>query len=133
MTTIRRGLVAALAVAACFSIHGVREVPAQETVVVEGAPSGPDCGCKGVQQPPWHGSVRGPACGPVCAPHGGMFHANPCGQLHVRRQLQATGSTMPSLFPRLHTWCTEGYLPTPRPLATPRCQHCGMPQEGAGF
>ena len=133
MRIIRRGLVAALAVAAFSSIATIREVPAQETVVTEGATPGSDCGCKSVQRPPWHGSVRGPACGPACAPHGGMFHANPCGQLHVRQQLHATGATMPSLFPRLHTWCAEGYMPTPRPLAMPRCHHCGMPIEGAGM
>ena len=133
MRIIRRGLVAALAVAAFSSIATIREVPAQETVVTEGATPGSDCGCKSVQRPPWHGSVRGPACGPACTPHGGMFHADPRGQLCVRRQLQATGATMPSFFPRLHTWCAEGYMPTPRPLAQPHCRHCGMPLDDAGF
>jgi hypothetical protein len=132
--TLRRGLVAALAVAAFSSITTIREAFAQETVsVTEGGAPGADCNCKGVQRPAWHGSVRGPACGPACAPHGGMFHADPRGQLCVRRQLQATGATMPSLFPRLHTWCAEGYMPTPRPLAQPHCRHCGMPLDDAGL
>lgn len=134
MRMIRRGLVAALTLASLPSILTIRDLPAQETVTItEQAPPAANCGCKGVQRPPWHGSVRGPACGPVCTPHGGMFHANPCGQLHVRQQMHATGATMPSLFPRLHTWCAEGYMPTPRPLALPHCRHCGMPIEGPGF
>ena len=134
MRTLRRGLAAALAVAAFSSIVSIREVSAQETVVItEGGAPGADCNCKGVQRPAWHGSVRGPACGPASTPHGGMFHADPRGQLCVRRQLHATGATMPSLFPRLHTWCAEGYMPTPRPLAMPHCRHCGMPIEDAGF
>jgi hypothetical protein len=131
---IRHGIIAALTVAAFSSIVTIRETTAQETVTItEGDATGAGCGCKGVQQPPWHASVRGPACGPVCGPqHGRMFHADPCGQLCVRRQLHQTGATMPSIFPRLHTWCAEGHMPTPRPIAVPRCHECGAVIEG-GF
>jgi hypothetical protein len=132
--TFRRGLVAALTVAAFSSILTIRVAPAQETVMItEDAAPGADCNCKGVQRPPWHGSVRGPACGPACTPHGGMFHADPRGQLCMKHQARAMGATPPSYFPRLHTWCAEGYMPTPRPLALPHCRHCGMPLEDSGF
>ncbi len=139
MRTIRYGVIAALIVAASSSIASIRETFAQETVIVteEGAgaamdESGAACGCKGVQRPPWHASVRGPACGPACPPHGTMFHADPRGQLCVRRQAQQACATLPSVFPRLHTWCAEGYMPTPRPIAVPRCHECGAVIEG-GF
>jgi hypothetical protein len=51
----------------------------------------------------------------------------------MKHQARAMGATPPSYFPRLHTWCAEGYMPTPRPLAQPHCRHCGMPLDDTGF
>lgn len=129
---LRRSLVLAI-VAAIPSILVIREPRAQETFVDEPAMSGADgmgsgCGRPDVRQPPWHGNVAGEACGPAC-PACGVFHADPCGQLHPRRNLHPC-VTLPSWFPRLHTWCTEGYFPTPKPLALPRCHNCGAFIEG---
>jgi hypothetical protein len=127
---IRRGVLAVLVVALSPSILVTREAAAREPVIVSdgigaGGQGPAACGCRSVQRPPWHASVGAPAYGPACPPHGSMFHADPRGQLCVRRQLHETGATMPSLFPRLSTLCAEGYLPTPRPPALPRCHHCG--------
>ena len=136
MRHARLTFVAAMIVAASSSILVIRETCGQETIVVtedpaagDMTPPGSDCGCKGVQRPPWHDSVRGPACGPVCAPHGGVFHADPRGQLQAKHQCRSGHVRLPSCFPRLHTWCAEGYMPTPRPLALPRCHQCGAPIE----
>lgn len=137
MHTVRFAIAAAI-VAALPSILVIRNARAQETITVteESAMSamdgngGSECGCRNVQNPPWHASVGGSHCGPVCQPHG-VFHANPCGQLHVRRHLHH-GTTLPPLFPRLHGWCAEGFMPTPPPLAVPRCHQCGAAIEG-GF
>ena len=92
------------------------------------------CGCHDAQQPPWHGNVRGMhgGCNPCCDPHTGVFHANPCGQLHMRRHARENCMRMPSCFPRLHTVCRDGYMPSPTPPALPRCHQCGAPIEG-GF
>lgn len=89
------------------------------------------CGCQNTQRPPWHGNVRG-SCNPCCDPHTGVFHAEPCGQLHMRRYARENCMRMPSCFPRLHTWCRDGYLPSPEPPALPRCHQCGAAIE-AGF
>jgi hypothetical protein len=62
-----------------------------------------------------------------------LFHADPRGQLCMKHQARAMGATPPSYFPRLHMWCAEGYMPTPRLLAQPRCRHCGMPLDDTGF
>jgi len=135
--TVRFAIAAAI-VAALPSILVIRETHAQETITVTEDSAMPDtdgdgnsaCGCGNGQNPPWHASVGGSHCGPVCRPHG-VFHANPCGQLHVRRHLHH-GTTMPPLFPRLHGLCAEGFMPTPPPLAVPRCHQCGAAIEG-GF
>lgn len=101
----------------------------QETIAENEA--GNACGCRDRSEPPWHGTVRGPACGPVCH-HCGVFHANPCGQLCMKHQMHAHGFVLPPAFPRLHTLLTEGYLSTPRPITLPRCHQCGALIEG-GF
>lgn len=97
----------------------------QETMsIVEG---GGACNCKSAQAPPWHGTVGAVDCGPTCPP-GNVYHADPCGQLLMKCQVrhgQYGCVTLPPCFPRLHAWCTEGYLPTPRPLHLPRCHQCG--------
>lgn len=88
------------------------------------------CGCGNVQRPPWHGNVRG-SCNPCCDPHTGVFHASPCGQLHMRRHAREHCMRMPSHFPRLHAVCRDGYLPSPTPPALPRCHQCGAVIDGA--
>ena len=96
------------------------------------------CGCNNFQRPPWHGNVHGGPCGPACGTGcktgcgGVVFQAKPCHQLHLRGYAHAHGMTMPSCFPRLHTWCTEGYMPTPPSPSMPRCHQCGAVIEG-GF
>lgn len=93
------------------------------------------CGCRDAQRPPWHGNVRGGACGPACGTGCGrspVFHADPCGQLHLRRHAREHCMTMPPCFPRLHGWCAEGAMPTPPPPSMPRCHQCGAAIEG-GF
>lgn len=91
------------------------------------------CGCRPVQRPPWHGNVQGMSggCNPCCDPHTGVFHADPCGQLRMRKMARENCMRMPSCFPRLHTFCRDGYLPSPVPPVTPRCHHCGAVIEGA--
>ncbi|NBT14298.1 MAG: hypothetical protein EBS56_12090 [Planctomycetia bacterium] len=108
-------------------------------ITAEDAGAGPamdaaaGCGCRNVQRPPWHGSVQGQACGPACGTGcGGVFHANPCGQLHLRRYAREHCMTLPPCFPRLHALCAEGFMPTPPPPALPRCHQCGAVIEG-GF
>jgi hypothetical protein len=110
----------------------------QETIMItedsvmsvgEGMGSEP-CDCGDVRRPPWHGNVRG-SCDPCCDPHTGVFHANPGGQLHMRRHARENCMRMPSCFPRLHTWCRDGYLPSPTPPVTPRCHQCGAVVDGA--
>ena len=134
---IVRFTITAAIVAALPSILVIRETRAQETITIEESGmqdmdgnEGSACGCGNGQNPPWHASVGGCHCGPVCRPHG-VFHANPCGQLHVRRHLHH-GTTLPPLFPRLQGLCADGFMPTPPPLAVPRCHQCGAAIEG-GF
>lgn len=97
-------------------------------------PGGGSCGCQDTQRPPWHGNVRGSCqpCNPCCDPHTGVFQAQPCGQLHMRRYARENCMRMPSCFPRLHTLCRDGYLPSPEPPMLPRCHQCGAAIE-AGF
>ncbi len=109
---------------------------AQETTVMDESAmmstdgAGGDCNCRSVQQPPWHGTVSGPACGPTCH-HGGVFHADPCGQLRAKHDIHRHGCvTLPPCFPRLHALWVEGSMPTPKPLALPRCRQCGAVLEG---
>ncbi|MGI9178521.1 MAG: hypothetical protein ACR2IT_11785 [Pirellulales bacterium] len=135
MRTIRP-VIAAVIVAVVPSIFSIRTAIAQETMP-DSAMMGMDgrgesCGCRNTQQPPWHGSVNGSECRPAC-PTCGVFHADPCGQLHPRQHLhQCPPLVLPPCFPRLHAWWAEGAMPTPRPLALPRCHQCGAVIEG-GF
>jgi hypothetical protein len=111
----------------------VTEVPGAAALGNGTEPGAAGCGCRDVQRPPWHGNVQGPACGPVCRGGcGGVFHANPCGQLHLRAHALAHCMTLPPCFPRLHGWLAEGRMPTPPPPALPRCHQCGAVIEG-GF
>ena len=138
---LTRGAVCAAAmVAAVATLGGVAPVRGQDdgyamptrTVV------GSRYGYPGAQNPPWHGSVAaapaaacGPAChhcggyGPACACMGG----HGCGWLWAQRSM---GYSLPPLFPRLHTLIHDGYLPTPPPVAMPRCHNCGAMID-AGF
>jgi hypothetical protein len=134
-----RSLPAVVLVATLLPLWNSTIVPAAETIIVTedaGAAglemgSADGCGCRDAQRPPWHGNVHGSACGPVCgqATHG-VFHANPCGQLHLRRYAREHCMTMPPCFPRLHGWFAEGQMPTPPPPAMPRCHQCGAVIEG---
>ena len=127
----------AAAVVALPSLFASGLVAAQETTAMDDAAmmamdgAGSACGCRNQQQPPWHGSVNPPACGPSCHPCG-VFHADPCGQLHAKHEARRHCVTLPPCFARLHTWWAEGVMPTPKPLAMPRCHQCGAVIEG-GF
>ncbi len=133
-------LVAIVITAAFCPLMLCRETVAEETVTIteqpgfssgySATPSG--CGCRNVQQPPWHGNLHTNTCGPACGPCLGTFHADPCHQLHPRRHLQSGCVKMPSCFPRLHGWCAEGIMPTPVSPRTPRCHQCGAMIDG-GF
>lgn len=119
------------------SLLAIGPAPAREATVMEQSEMmsmdgrGDACGCRNVQQPPWHASVNGPACGPSCH-HCGVFHADPCAQLQAKHDAYRHCITLPPCFPRLHAWWAEGTMPTPRPLAVPRCHQCGAAIEG-GF
>lgn len=134
-----RPIIAAAIIAAIPSILVIRSAAAQgpmisaESSAMTGSDvSGDACGCRNVQQPPWHANVHGAECGPACH-HCGVFHANPCGQLHPRQHLhQCQPLVMPPCFPRLHAMWAYGSMPAPRPLAQPRCHQCGAVIEG-GF
>lgn len=141
--TIRRFSIIAVVFVSLAAALSSQGASGQETIMITEDPAmtGHDtgsnagsCGCRNVQQPPWHGNVQGTACGcnPCCDPHTGVFHADPRGQLRMRRYARENCMRMPSSFPRFHTWCTEGYLPSPPPPATPRCHQCGAVIEG-GF
>ena len=122
---------AALVVAVSASLPLLRDARAQDTMARNAIGGGSDCGCRGTQAPPWHGSVRGPACGPSCPPPT-LFHADPCGQLCMRQRAHQMGAILPPCFPRLHGWLVEGHMPSPPPPAVPRCHQCGAAIEG-GF
>lgn len=130
MRTVRF-IIAATIVAAVPSILVIRDVQAQETIVMEGAAmpesgTSADCNCRGGQRPPWHGSVGAQAggCGPVCQAHG-KFHADACGQLWAKRHIHQGCVTPPPVFPRLHGLWADGSMPSPPPPVMPRCHHCG--------
>jgi len=122
--------VAVLAIVVAVPAVGLRRVEAQETVVIEGGMAGDAsaapgaCGCRDVQSPPWHGSVGCDPCGPSCPPPT-MFHADPCGQLWLKHNARKQGCVLPPCFPRMHGLLAEGFMPTPRPIMTPRCPRCG--------
>jgi hypothetical protein len=113
--------------------------PGETTVVTESvAPGQPgDCGCRGGQQqqswqqPPWHGNVRGNQCGApqACCRGSNVYQAHPFQQLQWKH---SPCVTLPPHFPRLHSMCREGYLPSPVPPAQPRCHQCGAAIQG-GF
>lgn len=139
MSLLRSRFIAIMIVGAATALLSSRGACAQETIMITEDPAmmgaagmgSGSCGCNGVQRPPWHGSVRG-SCNPCCDPHTGVFHANPCGQLHMRRQAREQCMRMPSCFPRLHTSCRDGYMPSPTPPSLPRCHQCGAVID-AGF
>jgi len=95
-----------------------------------GGAAGADCPC--VQQPPWHGNVRGPAAcpSPPRCRGSNVYQANPFAQLHWRQMGACV--VLPPCLPRFHALMREGHLLTPVPPALPRCHHCGTPIEG-GF
>jgi hypothetical protein len=116
------------------------DTPAGETTVVtESMAPGQsgDCGCRGGQpqqswqQPPWHGNVRGNQCGApqACCRGSNVYQAHPFQQLQWKH---SPCVTQPPHFPRLHSMCREGYLPSPVPPAQPRCHQCGAAIQG-GF
>lgn len=110
--------------------------PGDVVTIVEPGPGAPPagCGCSSGnprQQPPWHGSVRAAQCNacPTTCRGSSVYQAHPFEQLHARPHGCVT---RPSCFPRLHTLCREGYMPSPVPPAVPRCHQCGAAIEG-GF
>ncbi len=113
--------------------------PGETTVVTESVAPGQqgDCGCRGGQpqqswqQPPWHGNVRGNQCGApqACCRGSNVYQAHPFQQLQWKH---SPCVTLPPHFPRLHSMCREGYLPSPVPPAQPRCHQCGAAIQG-GF
>jgi hypothetical protein len=124
---------AAFVIAACGVLPVIRELHAQETTIVmdDSGPAAGDCNCRSQQAPPWHGNVNGMSCPPMH--HGNrIFQANPCGQLGMLCPWNRGCAQLPPCFPRLHGLCADGQMPTPRPIAIPRCHQCGAVIEG-GF
>lgn len=119
----------------CAAVHAAETIIVTEDASASGLEMGSagGCGCRDAQRPPWHGNVQGPACGPACGASCGrspVFHADPCGQLHLRRYAREHCMTLPPCFPRLHGWLADGCMPTPPPPAMPRCHQCGAVIEG---
>lgn len=131
-TVCAAGLIAAVwALPAAFAA-GPGDVVTMVEPAQGGGPAG--CGCSSGaahQQPPWHGNVRAAQCNtcPNCCRGSSVYQAHPFQQLHWR---QYGCVTLPPCFPRLHTLCRDGYLPSPIPPAVPRCHQCGAAIEG-GF
>ena len=128
VTSLVASLVLSVAVpAACLSVAS-----AEETIVMDGegmaaadvAADSSACGCSNRLSPPWHGSVAGEPCGPSCPPPN-KFHADPCGQLWMKHNARQQGYVLPPCFPRMHGRLADGWWPTPRPIAQPRCPNCG--------
>jgi len=104
-----------------------------EEIVYEGGPltfaaggAAADCDCQNNRQPPWHGNVAGPCCNRPCCPPPNMFHADAWGQLGAKEEAKKHCLELPPSFPRFNGW-RKGYMPSPKPIALPRCRHCGMP------
>lgn len=129
--TVVAGLLVGVLVAAGWSSAGGQEF--ENDMEMPMAPSAA-CGCRGGQTPPWHGNVAaapggmamshggcGPRCGSGYGPPCGTM-GSPCGAWWNR----GMGYSLPPFFPRLSTFCREGYLPTPPPVALPRCHNCGV-------
>jgi len=90
-------------------------------------PAAADCDdCQGGRQPPWHGNVAGPCCNRPCCPPPNMFHADAWSQLGARQEAREHCLELPPAFPRFNGW-RKGFMPSPKPIALPRCHHCGMP------
>ena len=126
---------AALCVAAPTVVFSAQFDGATGAVAAEGLTAGTagagaqDCDC--VQQPPWHGSVHGPACAPGLKCRGSnVYQANPWTQLHWRQAGPCV--TLPPCLPRFHALLAEGHLLSPVPPKLPRCHNCGAAIEG-GF
>jgi len=83
------------------------------------------CNCEGDRHPPWHGSVGGRCCNRPCCPPPTHFHADACGQLRAKAEARSQCVALPPTFPRFHKWRHTGRLPSPEPIAMPRCHHCG--------
>ncbi len=128
--------IAALSLAVGWSTGRSQEMPIEGGLPMETA--GPACGCRGGQTPPWHGSVAAAPGGwhaPACAPACGHGYGPVCGQMGAGCGWwgsRGMGYSLPPLFPRLSTFCRDGYLPTPPPVAVPRCHNCGVMIDG-GF
>ena len=111
-----------------LQIQAAEVVMHTDTITFDGpSMSGASCDCGGTSQPPWHGSVGGRCCNRPCCPPPTMFHADACGQLKAKDEAKAHCVELPSAFPKFHEWRHTGRLPSPRPIAMPRCHHCGMP------
>lgn len=87
--------------------------------------SGASCDCDGNRQPPWHGNATGRCCNRPCCPPPTLFHADACGQLRAKDEAKSQCIALPPAFPRFDTWRHTGRLPSPKPIAIPRCHHCG--------
>lgn len=122
------GLLLIFLCASNLQLHAA-EVVMHTDAILFNAPgmSGGSCDCGGTSQPPWHGSVGGRCCNRPCCPPPTMFHADACGQLRAKDEAKAHCVELPSSFPRFNDWRHTGRLPSPRPIAMPRCHHCGMP------
>lgn len=121
------GLALVLAMVTASGLLG-SSASAEDVIIVEEGPAlstAAGCGCRGPQQPPWHASVRGDCCNRPCCPPPNMFHADPCGQLRMRRYAREHCMEMPSNFPRLQGLWVDGRMPAPVPPALPRCHQCG--------
>lgn len=91
-----------------------------------GIPATTGCDCEADRQPAWHGNVAGPCCNRPCCPPPNMFHADAWGQLGAKEEAKKHCLELPPSFPRFNGW-RKGYMPSPKPIALPRCRHCGMP------
>lgn len=132
--SLPRSVIAIVIAAAFLSSRGACgqetiTITEDPTMMVQDGAAG-SCGCEDVRRPPWHGNVRG-SCNPCCDPHTGVFHADPSGQLTMRRYAREHCMRMPSHFPRLQALSRDGYLPSPKPPAMPRCHQCGAVIDGA--
>ena len=122
------GLFLIFTLASHLQIHAAEVVMHTDTITFDGpSMSGASCDCRGTSQPPWHGSVGGRCCNRPCCPPPTMFHADACGQLRAKDEAKAHCVELPSAFPKFHEWRHTGRWPSPRPIAMPRCHHCGMP------
>ena len=114
-------------VAVCsMSVHAGEIVMSTDTITFSevGMPDA-SCNCEGNRQPPWHGNAAGRCCNRPCCPPPTHFHADACGQLRAKDEARRNCVALPPAFPRFDTWRHTGRLPSPKPIAIPRCHHCG--------